>query len=65
MSAITYSVYYRTGGTENFKWQYVFGQYTREEAQAKKDELVKAGYPAHYGLTALVRAAGLPDTFSA
>ena len=58
-----YSVYFRTGGTANFKWQFTFEEYTRSEAQQKVDELNRAGYPAHYEKTSLIRSIGLPETY--
>lgn len=60
---MTYTPYYRTGGTENFKWQRACACATKEEAQQKVDELRKAGYPAHYNETNQLDAIGLPDTF--
>lgn len=58
-----YSVYYQTGGTLNFKWQRTFETYTKEDAQAKVNEIEHQGYPAHYALTRLLDNIGLPDTF--
>ena len=58
-----YSVYYQTGGTGNFKWQFTFETYTRDEADAKVMEINKAGYPAHRALTKQIKSIGLPETF--
>ncbi len=59
-----YSVYYRTGGTENFKWHTVGERYESAVAAYQKvEELERAGYRAHYLNTALLEAIGLPETF--
>lgn len=61
----TYSVYFRTGGTANFRWQYVLKTFsTREEAAAKVSELERGGYAAHYAYTDAIRAVGLPETYA-
>ena len=58
-----YAVYYQTGGNVNFKWQFTNDDYTKEEAIAKVNELIKMGYPAHYEKIHLIRNIGLPETF--
>jgi hypothetical protein len=61
---VTYSVWFRTGGTDNFKWQYVLDTFDHDAAQREVAELSRMGYPAHYGRTAAVHAIGLPETFA-
>lgn len=58
-----YSVYYRTGGTENFNWQKTFITYTREEAIKEVERLEAMGFPARYAKTELLNAIGLPDNY--
>lgn len=65
----SFTVYYRTGGTENFKWQRVAERYSttwegQDAAIAKCEELRKAGYPARYEYTDLLDSIGLPETFA-
>jgi hypothetical protein len=60
----TYTVYFRTGGTANFKWQTCTTLFTTtEQARAKCAELNRMGYPAHYADSAQLAAIGLPETF--
>lgn len=63
---MTYRVYYRTGGTDNFRWQFTNERHTtREDAQSAVASLARAGYPAHYAPAKIIEAVGLPETFSA
>jgi hypothetical protein len=64
-NAKQYVVIYRTGGTENFRWNRVLDAFTREEAATTADELGRMGYPALVHIVARLDAIGLPDTFSA
>lgn len=62
----TYTVYFRTGGTANFKWHRIAERYTTDEAAiAKKQELHAMGFPACYEYTDVLDRIGLPETFSA
>jgi hypothetical protein len=64
--AKTFTVYFRTGGTANFKWERQLELHaTREAAQASVNELVRMGYPAHYADSQLLNSIGLPDTYEA
>ena len=58
-----FSVYYRTGGTANFKWQFVHGEFSQLEAMEKCRNLSQQGYKALYGGSDLILTIGLPDTF--
>jgi len=58
--AQTYVVDYRTGGTLQCKWHRVLGRFTLEEAQAKRDELMQAGYAALVMNARSAAALGLP-----
>lgn len=57
-----YTVYYQTGGTDNFKWHRLDGR-NLETAKCDVTEICRGGRPAHYELTSLINAIGLPDTF--
>jgi hypothetical protein len=62
----TFTVIYRTGGTENFKWNRVGERYTnRTSAKESADGLERMGYPALIHDTKLLDAIGLPSTYSA
>lgn len=62
--AETFTVYYRTGGTDNFKWHRVNEAYeTMEGAQYCVNHLRRAGYKAQYEATSKLNAIGLPETF--
>jgi len=62
----TYTVIYRTGGTENFKWNRVGERYPdRSSAQKSADGLERMGYPSLVHDTKLLDAIGLPETFNA
>lgn len=59
-----YAVYFRTGGTLNFRWQLVMDSFPNvDAARAKADELRRMGYPAHYERASVIQAIGLPETF--
>lgn len=60
-----YAIYYRTGGTENFKWNRASNVQTVEQAIQSIQELNRMGYPARYAKAALVNAIGLPETYIA
>lgn len=64
-NAKLFAVIYRTGGTDNFRWNRVLDTFTREEAATEADALVRMGYPALVHNAARLEAIGLPDTFSA
>ena len=57
-----FTIYFRTGGIENFRWNRSCAM-TRNEAIARHAELLTAGYAAHYCKTSLLDKIGLPDTF--
>lgn len=60
----TYTVIYRTGGTDNFKWHKVYERYiNRDDARAKQADLNAAGYPALVHDTQLLDSVGMPETF--
>lgn len=60
----TYSIIYRTGGTDNFKWHRVGERYTTPTlAYAKQSELEKMGYPSLVHDTEMIESIGLPDTY--
>jgi len=62
--AKTYSVWFRTGGTENFKWQLVGERYANVDlARESAESLRKMGYPAHFARTSEIEAIGLSDSF--
>jgi hypothetical protein len=64
--SVTYTVYYRQGGTDNFRWVRVAEQYrTVDMARAAKDVLTRMGYRAHFDRTDFIDSIGLPGTFSA
>ena len=66
MNPITWSVYYRTGGTDNFQWHTVMNRYgNKTEAQSKCAELNQAGFQAYVERTQILEAVGLPETFEA
>jgi hypothetical protein len=60
----TWTVYYRTGGTENFQWHRVGDVFASSDAaRDKTEELRQMGYPAHYDRKDTIDAIGLPETF--
>ena len=61
-----FAVIYRTGGTENFKWNRVGERYPdRQSAIKSTEELSKMGYPALVHDAKLLDSIGLPETFDA
>ena len=62
----TFTVIYRTGGTETFKWNRILTSFEdKQDAIAKKIELEKMGYPSLIHDTHLLDAVGMPETFEA
>ena len=62
----TFAVIYRTGGTENFKWNHVGERYPdRESAIKSAEDLSRMGYPALVHDAKLLDSIGLPETFDA
>lgn len=62
----TFTVIYRTGGTENFKWNRVGERYTSKTAALDSAaELAKMGYPSLVHDAKLLDSIGLPETFDA
>ena len=62
----TFTVIYRTGGTENFKWNRVGERYSdRTSAEESADGLERMGYPSLVHDTKLLDSIGLPETFDA
>lgn len=59
----TWTVIYRTGGTDNFQWHKALPVLSREEADTQKAVLTRQGYIALIHRTDLLEAIGLPDTF--
>jgi len=56
-----YSIIYKTGGTDNAKWHRVLSTFTKEEAQAKLEEIRRMGYDSVSHETKLLDSIGLPD----
>lgn len=62
----TFTVIYRTGGTENFKWNRVGERYPdRASAKESAAGLERMGYPSLVHDTKLLDAIGLPESFDA
>lgn len=62
--AATFSVYYRKGGTVNFKWHMVLERYsTPEEAQVAVSEIGRTGYKALYAPTSQLLSLDLPYNY--
>ena len=60
--AKTFTVIYRTGGTENFKWHKVLTLHrTKETAMADVKRIEKQGYKALMFDTDKLNAIGMPD----
>ncbi len=58
----TYTVIYRTGGTQNFEWHRVFTVFSdKSQAQAKQQELAAMGYPALIHDTKMLESVGMPE----
>ena len=66
MSTKSFTVIYRTGGTERFTWRRVFDSYRHyEDAKVIALDLERQGYPALIHPTRLLDAIGLPSTYEA
>ena len=64
--AKSYTVIYRTGGTERCEWHKVLDRYpTVEEANAKAEELRRMGYGTIIHDTAELAAGGMPEGWNA
>jgi hypothetical protein len=59
----TYTVIYRTGGKENFRWNRTLAYQTYAVAMRAALELSRAGYVGLIHETAKLDAIGLPETF--
>lgn len=64
MSNNSFSLIYQTGGTANFKWNRVLGAFSRTEADAKRDEIMRMGYPTMIYKTSELDAIGGPSAFA-
>lgn len=60
-----YCVVFRTGGTENFRWQRTLALHLRETAEQTAEACRRAGHPAYVEDWHLSLSIGLPDTFEA
>lgn len=56
----THSVVFQTGGP-NGAWKRALDRYTAEQAEQKRAELERMGYPAYAQETRLLDALGLPE----
>ena len=63
--AKTYTVYYRTGGTENCTWKKAFPVATRDLARKQQAEIQQMGYKALIAQTSRLDAIGLPEGWTA
>lgn len=61
----SYTVIYRTGGTENFQWKKCLPVATREKAFQDKAEIERMGYKSIVHDTDQINAIGLPETYDA
>ena len=59
----SFSVIFRTGGTDNFKWNLVGDVFTRETATAKVVELERMGYKAMAHDAKQLASIGMPESF--
>ena len=59
----TYCVIYRTGGTENYKWQRSLAVEDRAKAQILQAVCEKAGYEAMIEDYQLSLSVGLPENY--
>ena len=63
--AKTYTVIYRTGGTENFKWHKVLTHFTDYESARKRAlEIERQGYKTIIHDTDKLNTIGMPDNAS-
>ena len=61
----SFSVIFRTGGTDNFKWNLVGERFaTKESAVSKKAELERMGYPSLVHDADMLAAIGMPETYA-
>ena len=61
----SWTIIYRTGGTENFQWHKSIAYLSKEEAAVSMKELERMGYAALMHTTRLLESIGLPETYSA
>lgn len=59
----TWTVYYQTGGRENFAWHRALPVASYQEASRQIDELRQGGRVAYTAPTNHLDAIGLPETF--
>lgn len=57
-----YCVVYRTGGTDNFKWQHSLAMPYQEALQAHQD-MTRKGYKSYVYEWASLLTIGMPETF--
>jgi len=60
---MSYTVIYRTGGTENFKWHKCVPVGSHADAEEQKQEIERMGYKAIVHKTAEIESIGLPETY--
>lgn len=60
----SYTVIFRTGGTENFRWNKALPVATIEEARTQRDAIERGGRPALIHDTARLNLLGLPETYA-
>ncbi len=58
---MTFTVIYRTGGTENCQWRQCSPVATMQEAASQKDSIERGGRKALIHRTSAVVAHGLPE----
>lgn len=60
----SFSVIFRTGGTDTFKWNLVGERFASQDtAVAKKAELERMGYPAMVHDADMLASIGMPETY--
>ena len=59
----TYTVIYRTGVRENFRWHECAASPTHEAARKTADDLERMGYLTRIHPTDAIRSIGLPETY--
>lgn len=65
MAKDTFTVVYRTGGTEVCKWHECVPVSTMEKALELRDDCARMGYKAIIHKTSFVRSNGLPEGWDA
>jgi hypothetical protein len=61
---MTYTVIYRTGGTERFKWNRMLDTFTTHAAATlEAEDVERMGYRALVYNTAKLDAIGMPETY--